>query len=91
MADTSPFRALDLPAPNAYRSGSGRPGPSYWQQRVDYGITATLNPERNEIRGRETIHYTNNSPDVLPYLWLYLEQNICAPASVTNLLNQPPL
>ncbi|HKN68146.1 MAG TPA: M1 family metallopeptidase, partial [Gemmatimonadaceae bacterium] len=47
--------------------------------------------ERNEIRGRETIHYTNNSPDVLPYLWLYLEQNICAPASVTNLLNQPPL
>ena len=41
--------------------------------------------------GRETIHYTNRSPDALPYLWLYLEQNICAPGSITNTLNQPPL
>ena len=91
VADTSPFRALELPAPNSYRSASGRPGPSYWQQRVDYGIRVTLDPARNEIRGREVIHYANNSPDMLPYLWLYLEQNICAPGSVTNLLNQPPL
>jgi len=91
VADTSPFRALDLPTPNAYRSGSGRPGPSYWQQRANYVITAALDPARNELRGHEVIHYTNNSPDVLPYLWLYLEQNICAPGSVTNLLNQPPL
>ena len=91
VADTSPFRALDLPTPNAYRSGSGRPGRSYWQQRVDYGIRATLDPAKNEIRGREVIHYTNNSPDALPYVWVYLEQNICAPGSVTNLLNQPPL
>ena len=91
VADTSPFRALDLPAPNAYRSASGRPGPSYWQQRADYLIRATLDPAKNEIRGREVIHYTNNSPDRLPYVWIYLEQNICAPGSVTNLLNQPPL
>src|SRR3954469_10891407 len=91
VADTSPFRALDLPAPNAYRTGSGRPGPSYWQQRADYHIVATLDPAHNEIRGREGIRYTNNSPDALPYVWVYLEQNICAPGSVTNLLNQPPL
>ncbi|HEY2378600.1 MAG TPA: M1 family metallopeptidase [Gemmatimonadaceae bacterium] len=91
VADTSPFRALTLPSPNEYRSGSGRPGPRYWQQRVDYRITATLDPARNEVRGSETIHYTNNSPDALPYIWVYLEQNICAPNSITNLLNQPPL
>ena len=91
VADTSQFHALDLPAPNAYRSASGRPGPSYWQQRADYLIRATLDPAKNEIRGREVIHYTNNSPDRLPYVWIYLEQNICAPGSVTNLLNQPPL
>ncbi len=28
--------ALDLRAPNAYRTASGRPGHAYWQQKVDY-------------------------------------------------------
>jgi hypothetical protein len=91
VADTSPFRALTLPTPNEYRTGSGRPGPRYWQQRADYRITATLDPARNEVRGRETIHYVNNSPDALAYIWIYLEQNICATSSITSLLNQPPL
>ena len=91
VADSSPFRPLNLPAPNEYRGGSGRPGPRYWQQRVDYRIRATLDPVANEISGRETIHYVNHSPDALPYLWLFVEQNICDAASVTNLLNQPPL
>ena len=36
-------------------------------------------------------HYVNNSPDALPYLWLHVEQNICAPTSITSILNQPPL
>jgi hypothetical protein len=87
----SVFRPLSLPAPNQYRTSSGRPGPAYWQQRVDYRIAATLDTVRREIRGRETIHYTNNSPDRLAYLWMFLEQNICSPASVTEKLNQPPL
>ncbi len=91
VADSSPFRPLDLPTPNNYRTGSGRPGPGYWQQRVDYNIAATLDPARNELRGSETIHYANHSPDALPYLWLFVEQNICAPNSITNQLNQPPL
>ena len=91
VADSSHFRALDLPTPNEYRTGSGRPGPKYWQQRVDYRIAATLDPAKNELRGRETIHYVNHSPDALPYLWLFVEQNLCEPNSVTNQLNQPPL
>jgi hypothetical protein len=91
VADSSLFRALDLPAPNTYRTGSGRPGPQYWQQRVDYRIDATLDVAKQEITGRETIHYQNNSPDQLTYLWLHLEQNICSPSSVTSKLNQPPL
>ncbi len=91
VSDTSAFRALDLPAPNMVRTGSGRPGAHYWQQRVDYRIAATLDSGSNSVRGRETIHYVNRSPDALPYLWLFLEQNICAPASITNVLNQPPL
>jgi hypothetical protein len=91
VADSSPFRPLDLPAPNRIRTGSGRPGPDYWQQRVDYRIRATLDPARGEVTGRETIHYLNRSPESLPYLWLHLEQNICEPGSVTNKLDQPPL
>lgn len=91
VADSSHFRALNLPAPNEYRTGSGRPGPRYWQQRADYRIAATLDPVKNELRGRETIHYVNHSPDALPYLWLFVEQNLCEPNSITNQLNQPPL
>ncbi len=91
VSDSSPFRPLTLPTPNEYRTASGRPGAKYWQQRVNYRIAATLDPARNEIRGRETIHYVNHSPDALPYLWFFVEQNLCAPNSITNQLNQPPL
>jgi hypothetical protein len=87
----SPFRQLELPAPTLLRNGAGRPGSAYWQQRVDYRIRATLDPEHQEIRGRETIHYVNRSPDRLSYLWLFLEQNICGPTSITERLDQPPL
>jgi hypothetical protein len=91
VGDSSLFRPLNLPSPNAFRTGSGRPGPQYWQQRVDYRIDATLDVSKPELRGRETIRYTNNSPDTLGYLWLHVEQNICSPNSDTNKLNQPPL
>ena len=32
------------PQPNRYRSGSGLPGPDYWQNRADYTISARLDP-----------------------------------------------
>ena len=90
-ASASPFRPLDLPTPTQYRTASGRPGRGYWQQRVDYRIAATLDTAKREVRGRERIRYTNNSPDVLPYVWMFLEQNICAPTSISKQLDQPPL
>ena len=70
VQDFSPFRALDLPAANEMRTGSGRPGPRYWQQRADYRIQATLDVEKGELSGEETIRYGNNSPSALPYVWL---------------------
>jgi hypothetical protein len=91
VADSSPFRPLDLPAPSLTRTGAGRPGPGYWQQRVNYTIRATLDPARQELKGRQTVHYVNRSPHALPYLWMFVEQNICAPTSLTNQLDQPPL
>jgi len=72
------FEQLDqvLPTPNEYRSGSGAPGPRYWQQQADYSISVELNDDNQSISGTETITYHNNSPDVLRYLWLQLDQNI---------------
>src|SRR5688572_13442331 len=72
------FEQLDqtLPTPNEYRSGSGAPGPKYWQQKADYTISVELNDENQTVTGTETITYHNNSPDVLKYLWMQLDQNI---------------
>ncbi|MGC1240861.1 MAG: M1 family metallopeptidase [Chryseosolibacter sp.] len=72
------FEQLDqvLPTPNEYRSGSGAPGPRYWQQKADYTISVELNDDNQSVSGTETITYHNNSPDVLRYLWLQLDQNI---------------
>jgi len=59
----------------AYRSGSGMPGPAYWQNRADYVINVKLDPKDNLISGNVKITYTNNSPDNLTHLWLQLDQN----------------
>ncbi|MEJ7643286.1 MAG: M1 family metallopeptidase [Chryseolinea sp.] len=74
------FEQMDqaLPTPNEYRTGSGSPGPKYWQQKADYVISIELNDENQTIQGKETITYNNNSPDVLKYLWLQLDQNVLA-------------
>ncbi len=64
-----------LPTPNEYRTASGAPGPKYWQQRVDYDIKCELNDDNQTLTGSETITYHNNSPDVLTYLWLQLDEN----------------
>ena len=72
-----------LPTPNTYRTASGAPGPAYWQQRADYDIHVTLDDAKQAISGRETITYTNRSPDTLPYLWVQLDQNVLAKNSIT--------
>ena len=74
--DSSPFRRLELPAANSIRTGSGAPGPDYWQQKVDYVIRASLDTVAQKLTGDERITYTNNSPDTLHYLWLQLDQNL---------------
>src|SRR5256885_12590460 len=91
VADTSPFRALPLPAPGRVRGASGAPGPDYWQQRAVYVIRATLDTSAQTIRGSERIHYVNHSPDTLAFLWVQIEQNLFAPNSITYALSQPPL
>ncbi|MEN9548197.1 MAG: hypothetical protein RIR12_788 [Bacteroidota bacterium] len=65
----------NLPTPNEYRTASGAPGPKYWQQRCDYDIKCELDEKNTKLTGSETVTYFNNSPDVLTYLWLQLDEN----------------
>jgi hypothetical protein len=58
-----------------YRSASGAPGPSYWQNRADYAIRARLDEPNHSLSATETITYTNLSPDTLRYVWLQVDQN----------------
>ena len=59
----------------AYRSGTGSPGPMYWQNKADYKINIKLDEEANALAGDVEITYKNNSPDKLPFIWLQLDQN----------------
>jgi hypothetical protein len=61
---------------NTYRSASGEPGHQYWQNRADYAIDVTFNPDKKTIAGQVTITYTNNSPNELRFLWVQLDQNL---------------
>jgi hypothetical protein len=60
---------------NDYRTGSGAPGPRYWQNRSDYKISVSLDDVQNVVTGEVEITYKNNSPEPLTYLWLQLDQN----------------
>ena len=82
------FAQLDqlLPTPNEYRAASGAPGHNYYQQQADYKIEVELNDAEAKLFGKETITYTNNSPDALEYLWIQLDQNMRAEGSDTKLI-----
>jgi hypothetical protein len=66
---------------NEYRTADGEPGLKYWTNKASYKISATLDTAKDAITGSVTIYYTNNSPQALPFLWLYLDQNLFRPDS----------
>ena len=85
------FAPLTLPQPvNRYRSGSGAPGPDYWQNRADYEIHAALDAAKKQLRAREVITYTNHSPDTLASLWIQLDQNVYRRDARSGVASPPP-
>ena len=64
-----------LNTPNEQRTASGAPGVKYWQQRADYNIKCELDEKNLLLKGSETVTYFNNSPDVLTYIWIQLDEN----------------
>jgi hypothetical protein len=75
-----------IPTPNEYRNAAGAPGHNYYQQQADYKMELVLEDNTQILRGKETITYTNNSPDQLDYLWLQLDQNLFSKSSDTKLI-----
>jgi hypothetical protein len=53
----------------------------YWQQRVSYEITATLDEEAQKLRATGTLTYTNQSPDTLRELFVHQYLNAFRPGS----------
>jgi len=80
-----------FPTPNEYRTASGAPGPKYWQQRCDYDIVCELDEKNLKLKGAETVTYFNNSPDVLTYLWLQLDENEHSSVNNANYQNSSSL
>ncbi len=77
----------EFSTPNMFRTGSGAPGPAYYQQQADYKMDLEINDETAVLSGYETITYTNNSPDELTYLWVQLDQNVRTKDSPSKAIN----
>jgi len=78
----------EFATPNMFRTGSGAPGPAYYQQQADYKMSLKLDDANSRLSGYETITYTNNSPDELKFLWIQLDQNMRAPNSKSPLIEK---
>lgn len=57
------------------------PHSPYWQQQVNYVISASLDEPSGVLSGREQVTYTNNSPDALQSISLHLHLNAFRPGS----------
>ena len=78
----------ELATPNDQRTASGAPGNAYWQQRADHNMSITIDDATQTLYGEEIITYFNNSPDVLHYIWLQLDQNAFAKNSDSYAVEQ---
>ena len=48
-----------------FLSATAQNNTTYWQQHVDYNMTINVDEKNNQYTGKQTLVYTNNSPDVL--------------------------
>ncbi len=53
----------------------------YWQQHVDYKMEIDMDVNSYKYEGRQTLVYTNNSPDVLNRVYYHLYFNAFQPGS----------
>ncbi|MBK7007578.1 MAG: M1 family metallopeptidase [Saprospiraceae bacterium] len=58
---------------------------SYWQQEANYFMDVNLDSGRHHLKGKQTIDYSNNSPDTLTKLFYHLYFNAFQPNSEMDL------
>ena len=54
---------------------------TYWQQHVDYKMDIDMDVNNYQYQGKQTLVYTNNSPDVLNKVFYHLYFNAFQPGS----------
>jgi len=64
---------------NETRSYDGKPGKNYWQNHGKYDIQVSVDEKSKIVSGKETIIYTNNSPDTLKTAAIRFVNNIHKP------------
>lgn len=57
------------------------PDPGYWQQHVDYKMEVNMDVKNFQYKGKQTLVYTNNSPDTLRKVFYHLYFNAFQPGS----------
>ena len=57
---------------------------TYWQQHVDYTMDIDVNVKKHQYKGKQTLVYTNNSPDNLHKVFYHLYFNAFQPNSQMN-------
>lgn len=65
-----------------------KPFEGYWQQDVFYKIEANIDETADRIDGTETLYYTNNSPDTLPFVYFHLYQQAFVKGGYVENLNK---
>jgi len=59
--------------------------PERWQQQINYKIDASLDVQKNTVKGTEEILYTNNSTDTLRKVYFHMYWNAFQPNSNMDL------
>jgi len=57
---------------------------TYWQQHVDYKMDIDFDAKNHQYDGKQTLKYTNNSPDELKNVYYHLYFNAFQPGSMMD-------
>ena len=64
--------------------GSAFSQPDRWQQRVKYTMNIDMNVQTNQFKGKQSLEYSNNSPDTLTRVFYHLYFNAFQPNSMMD-------